>query len=318
MTEWNQTDIHTMKFILFNFSGFQDQPSCITLTTILCVGYAVILLENFSFILVLLSDRRLHSPMYMLICNLAILDILIPTVNIPKMMHGLTSHDNMVTFGFCIVQLWFYTLFGTTEMYLLALMAYDRYQAICKPLHYPSVMTNKFVLKLCLLCWMPGICINGIHVYFILNTKYCEKNKVQSYYCNYSAIMSLSCSAVLADMISSVVIIIILSTTLTCIFSSYVKIIMIINTVSFESRQKALSTCASHLSVFSFSLLVSLFVAMSYRLPGFSDDARMISAVAESISVPIANPIIYCIRTKEIREGLLKFLKKYKIIAAEF
>ncbi|XP_043915823.1 olfactory receptor 6Y1-like [Protopterus annectens] len=319
MTEWNQTDIRMLRFILISFSGFQDGPSHAALISIFSVIYATTLVENILFILVILSDSRLHSPMYILICNLAILDICIPTATIPQMLHGLTSDDHSITSGGCIAQMSFYVIFGITEYLILALMAFDRYQAICKPLHYPTVMTNKFVLILALLCWTPGTCINFMHVYFVLNAQFCGQNKVQYYFCDYSAVLALACGDIfLPDTVNFVMVMTIMPVILTCIVTSYAKIILVIKAASSESRRKAFSTCASHLFVLFVFVLVALFVFISYRIPGFSDDARILTAVIQNIFPSFANPIIYCLKTKELREAFLKILKKHKIIEAEY
>ncbi|XP_043938254.1 olfactory receptor 6B1-like [Protopterus annectens] len=243
----------------------------------------------------------------------------IPTVTIPQLLYGLISYDNSISFGCCMAQMSFYVIFGTTEGFLLALMAFDRYQAICKPLHYPTVMTNKFVFILPLLCWTPGTCVSSIYIYFLLNTQFCGKNKVQYYFCDYSAILALACTDVfIADIFSLAISMTIMNMIFICILASYGKIILVIKAASSESRWKAFSTCASHLFVLLILIMVGVFVFISYRLPNFSDNDRIISAVFQNIVPPLANPIIYCFKTKEIRDSFLKILKKYKITVVKF
>ncbi|XP_043927856.1 olfactory receptor 6N1-like [Protopterus annectens] len=311
MTEQNQTSLQITEFFIVCFPDLQDWQSQAILFAIFSVAYIIALLGNLLFIMTVLSDYMLHTPMYILICNLAVLDICIPSVTVPSMLSHFVLSNRLVAFSACFIQMILYLGLGTTESFTLMIMAYDRYYAICKPLHYPSVMTNRKAIQLSVVCWIVGMMAPIIPFYFSLKLPFCGPYKVHHCFCDYAAVVKLACADVsfLVDF-GLIIALLVLLIPLFFIILSYTKIIMTLLKMSTsEGHWKAFSTCASHLFVISIFILVAVFVFVSYKTFDFSEDVRILGAVLQNIFPPMVNPIIYCLRTKEIRDSFFRTIK---------
>ncbi|XP_043938236.1 olfactory receptor 6Y1-like [Protopterus annectens] len=308
----NVTAFRVSHFSIEGFPGLQDWPSRLIIFGVFLFAYTAALLENIMFIVAIKMDRELHSPMYFFICHLAIVDILLPSVTIPEMLYYLASDDKIVSFGSCLLQMAFYVIVTMTEIGILTVMAYDRYLAICNPLHYPNIMTENYAVRLTVLCWMPGICLAVLCGSFVVVVTFCGPNKVLDYFCQYSSIISLACGDVRLHSLLSLALALLTMAVMICfIIFSYIKILItVFKVASAEGRRKAFSTCAGHLLVFAVFITVLLFVLISYRVPRFSADSRTLAAVVQNILPPLANPIIYCLRTKEIRASFVKVMNR--------
>ncbi|XP_043938244.1 olfactory receptor 6N1-like [Protopterus annectens] len=313
MEEWNHNISSFTHFVIAGIPEIQDIKSRIILFVLFLVIYTITVIENLIFIIVIKSDHGLHSPMYLFICNLAILDLLIPSVTVPEMLYYLITEDRSIAFGPCITQMAFYLTFLVTEAVTLVVMAYDRYQAICNPLHYPTVMTTKHAFMLSALCWMVG-CVRTIpYIYFVLNAPFCGPNRIEYFCCDYVSIMLLACADVSVESTyDKIVSLMLITVQLFLILFSYRKITVEVSKISSsEGQRKAFSTCASHLLVISVFYLAVVFVLISYSVPGFSEQVRTLAALVQNVLPPLANPVIYCIKTKEIRTSITKLIKKY-------
>ncbi|XP_043938277.1 olfactory receptor 10J4-like [Protopterus annectens] len=308
----NVTVPHVSYFIIVGFSGLEDWPSRSILFSVFLVIYIVTVVENVTFVLVIKLDCRLHSPMYIFICNLAILDILNPSATVPEMLYYTISNDKSIYFAPCFFQMAFYLAVNITEGFTIVVMAYDRYQAICNPLFYPSKMTNIFAIKLAILSWMPGTVVGFLYIYLVHTVFFCGPNKIMNYFCDYTMIMELACSDVTLQVkVSLLQSLLFLSALICCITFSYVKILIsVFKVASSEGRWKAFSTCASHLLVIAVHMLVLAFVLIAYRIPGFSSDVLTLASVLQNVIPSLVNPIIYCLKTTEIRTSFIKILKR--------
>ncbi|MBN3303999.1 OLF6 protein, partial [Amia calva] len=255
--------------------------------------------------------------MYILICNLAILDISLISITIPKMLAVFMFGSGLISFGACFTQMFFLLSLGVAEGFLLTVMAYDRYLAICHPLHYSTMMTNGLVMRHIVCCWAAGFLSVFIPVILAVRLPFCGPDKVLHCFCDHSSVLRLACANIVINSILGLAIVLsVVLIPLTLILLSYVKIVKSVLQISgAEGRAKAFSTCSSHLLVISVFFLTAAGVYISYRVPGTSEDLRIMTAVFQNVFPPLMNPIIYCLRTKEIRDSLVKTLKKSRVFA---
>uniref|UniRef100_A0A8C4TB15 Olfactory receptor n=1 Tax=Erpetoichthys calabaricus TaxID=27687 RepID=A0A8C4TB15_ERPCA len=314
MSGTNQTMLVIKEFILVGFPGFQHQESRKTLFTIFLITYLFILLVNLMLISIFIVDRNLHTPMYFLVCSLAVLDIVLSTTTVPRMLVLFIADLRSTPFAACFTQVYLFLI----ECFLLGLMAYDRHIAICKPLHYPIIMTNSRIVKLIMYTWLGGFLNPILALALALRFPFCGPNKINQCFCDYSSVLLLACGDILIT--SYVALAIGLNTLfipLIYIVFSYTKIIMSVMKITSSGRMKAFSTCGTHLLVISLYFFVTAGVYISYRIPGTSFDVRIMAAVLQNVFPPLMNPIIYCLRTKEIRERFVKALRKIRNILTQ-
>uniref|UniRef100_A0A8C4TGF1 Olfactory receptor n=1 Tax=Erpetoichthys calabaricus TaxID=27687 RepID=A0A8C4TGF1_ERPCA len=311
MSGTNQTNFLIKEFIIVGFPGFQDQPSKKTLFTFFLIAYLLVLLLNLLLIGIFIVDRNLHTPMYFLVCSLAILDIILSTNTVPRMLALFILDLRSTPFLACFAQTYFFLVLSSAECFLLSVMAYDRHIAICRPLHYPTIMTNSRILKLIIFSWLGGFLSPTIAVGLALRFPFCGPNKITHCFCDYASVLILACGDILITTLGLSIIFI----PLIYIIFSYTKIIRsVLNISSSTGRKKAFSTCGTHLLVISLFLFLAAGVFVSYRIPGASVDLRIMAAVLQNVFPPLINPIIYCLRTKEIRDSIMKTLRKIRLI----
>ncbi|MBN3274358.1 OR1FC protein, partial [Polyodon spathula] len=315
MSGINQTGLGIKEFFFVGFPQFQDQGSRNILFAVFLTVYLLILLGNLLIVFIFIQDESLHTAMYMLVCSLAILDMVIPSITLPRMLALFLFDFRLISFSGCFTQMMLYLGVGTAESFLLMLMAFDRYMAICNPLHYPTVMSNSFVLKLIFCCWLGGLLIPTVTLVLTLRLLFCGPNEVLHCFCDYPSVLRLACAnTVLTSYVSLSIGLSVLLIPLFCILLSYVKIIRsVLQVAGSEGRLKAFSTCATHLLVISVFFLTAVSVYISYRVPGVSSDVRTLASVLQNVLLSLLNPVIYCLRTKEMRDSLLKTLRKTKI-----
>ncbi|XP_043938276.1 putative gustatory receptor clone PTE03 [Protopterus annectens] len=306
----NKTAFHASYFVIIGFSGLQDFLSQNILFFVFLVVYIITVAENLMFIAVIRLDRTLHSPMYIFICHLAIVDLLIPSVTVPEMLYYLISDNKTIYFGACLLQMAFYLAANIIEGFTIALMAYDRYQAICNPLHYHTKMSSSHAFKMLFIAWTPGIVSAILHIFLVHTATFCGLNKIQSYFCDYINIMELACDDVSFQInISRYQSLLFLAVLISGIVFSYIKIIMsVFKVTSSEGRWKTLSTCMSHLFVIALHLLLMAFVLISYGTPGVPAGFVMLLSLLQNVVPSLANPVIYCLRTAEIQASCMKIL----------
>uniref|UniRef100_A0A8C5R1B3 Olfactory receptor n=1 Tax=Leptobrachium leishanense TaxID=445787 RepID=A0A8C5R1B3_9ANUR len=268
--------------------------------------YLITIFGNAVIILIIRLNARLHTPMYFFLTNLSFLDICYSSVTVPKLLDILFTNNQKISFYGCIAQMYFFHVLGSSEMFLLAVMAYDRYVAICNPLRYAVIMRKAVIIRLCALSWLGGFAHSTIHTAFLLRLSFCGPNIMDNFFCDATPLIKLSCSDTTIDEIMLIVTPGILGPLcFMLILTSYRYIIIsILKINSAEGRSKTFSTCASHL------IVVSIFygTAMIVYIQPMSvySSANHFITVFYAIITPMLNPIIYTLRNKDVKGALQK------------
>uniref|UniRef100_A0ABI7ZSE6 G-protein coupled receptors family 1 profile domain-containing protein n=1 Tax=Felis catus TaxID=9685 RepID=A0ABI7ZSE6_FELCA len=273
---------------------------------IFSLAYLVTVLGNSLIIMLILMDYRLHSPMYFFLSNLSFSEVLTTTCAVPKMLAGFLSDRKSISFGGCFTQSYFYFLSGCTEFILFAVMSYDRYVAICSPLQYPAIMTSSLCVRLVILSWVGGFLLILPSTVLKVGLPYCGPNVIDHFFCDSAPLLHLACADIhiieLLDFLSSLVLL---------IRVSYMYIIIAILRIPFDQgRQKAFSTCVSHITVVTLYYGSSIFI---YVRPKKGDvmDLNKFATVLNTIVTPMLNPFIYSLRNKKVKESLKDASSKY-------
>ncbi|XP_007945955.2 olfactory receptor 6Y1 [Orycteropus afer afer] len=304
-----EVDNHTATtyFILL---GFPTWPSLqLLLFSIFLVTYLLTLLENSLIILAIRSDGQLHKPMYFFLSHLSFLEMWYVTVISPKMLIDFLSYDKSISFNGCMTQLYFFVTFVCTEYILLAVMAFDRYVAICNPLRYPVIMTNQLCGTLAGGCWFCGLMTAMIKMIFIARLHYCGIPHINHYFCDISPLLNVSCEdSSQAELVDFFLALMVIAVPLCVVVVSYATIITtILKIPSAQGRQKAFSTCASHLTVVTLFYSTTLFTYAHPKLM-YAYNSNKVVSVLYTVIVPLLNPIIYCLRNREVKAALKKTL----------
>ncbi|XP_052498618.1 olfactory receptor 7A17-like [Budorcas taxicolor] len=267
--------------------------------------YLVIFIGNLLIILAIITDSHLHTPMYFFLFNLSFSDICFTSTTIPKMLWNIQTQNQVITYEGCIVQMYFFTLFGMLDNILLTVMAYDRFAAICHPLQYMIIMKPEFCDLLLLTSWLVSVLDSLLHALMILRLSFCTKLEIHHFFCEIYEVVHLACSdTFLNDLMiyfaSGVLVIV----PLTGILFSYSKIVSsILNISSTRGKYKAFSTCLSHLSTVFLFYGTSLGVYLSCASTQNSR-ATSIASVMYTVVTPMLNPFIYSLKNKDIKQAL--------------
>ncbi|MEE6505896.1 hypothetical protein FKM82_007365 [Ascaphus truei] len=304
----NQTRV--TEFLLL---GFKDLQSLRIPDFFVFLGiYMMTLTGNLLIIVLVSTSHKLHSPMYFFLRHLSLTDILITTNIVPKMLHGVLQEGATISFNGCITQFYFFAVSVTTESFLLAVMSYDRYLAICHPLRYTSIMDTKLQFYLVFWSWFLGFTISLIITTQLGMLQFCGTNVIDHIFCDFDPLLELSCLDPSFLKLEQVF----LSVPVTFfsfifIIVTYVSIFLtILRIPSTSGRQKAFSTCSSHLSVVSlfYGTLITIYVVPSR---GHSVNFNKVLSLLYLVVTPLFNPIIYSLRSQEIRAAFGK-LVSYK------
>lgn len=266
---------------------------------------------NSAIILLTLLDHRLQTPMYFFLRNFAFLEISFTSVFVPKMLINIGTGDKTISFAGCFTQYFFAILLGATEFYLLAVMSYDRYVAICRPLHYTTIMSRRLCFQLVLSSWLSGFIVVAVPHAMTLQLPFCASNIINHYCCDYTILLHLSCSDThFIEVIQFLLAAVTLILTLLLVILSYTHIIKtILRIPSAQQRKKAFSTCSSHMIVVSLSYGSCIFM---YINPSFKDAANFNKRVAvlNTSVAPLLNPFIYTLRNKQVKIAFKDMLSK--------
>ncbi|CAO2636358.1 Olfactory receptor 2J1 [Lemmus lemmus] len=291
---------HPEEFILL---GFADRPWLeLPLFIILLVTYPMAMLGNIAIILVSILDPRLHSPMYFFLTNLSFLDMCYTTSIVPQMLTNLGGSTKTISYMRCVVQLYFFHTMGATECVLLAVMSFDRYVAICKPLHYTLIMSQRTCLLLAAASWVSGLTTSALHSSFTFWVPLCGHRKVDHFFCEVPALLRLSCVDIHANeltlMVMSAIFVVI---PLILILSSYGAITCTVLKMQSTTRlQKVFGTCGAHLTVVSLFFIPIMCIYLQPPTENSQDQAKFIS-LFYTVVTPSLNPLIYTLRNKDIR-----------------
>ncbi|XP_058397105.1 olfactory receptor 4K15 [Diceros bicornis minor] len=305
MTETNQSPV--TEFVLLGLSNSQElQPF---LFVIFSLFYLAILLGNFLIILTVISDSRLHTPMYFLLANLSFIDICVASFATPKMIADFLVAHKTVSFEACLAQIFFVHLFAGGEMVLLVSMAYDRYVAICKPLHYLTIMNWRVCVTLVLVPWCVGFIHTTSQLAFTVNLSFCGPNQVDSFFCDLPLVTKLAC---IDTYVVSLLIVadsgFLSMSSFLLLVVSYTVILITVRNHSSAGMAKARSTLTAHITVVTLFFGPCIFIYV-WPLSGYSVDKVL--AVLYTIFTSILNPVIYTLRNKEVKTAMLKLKSRY-------
>ena len=309
MLNLNQTEV--TEFILL---GLTDDPELqIPLFITFLAIYTITVVGNLGMILLILMDSRLHTPMYIFLGNLSLVDFCYSSTVTPKVIAGFLTGDKIMSYNACASQMFFFANFANVENYLLVSMAYDRYAAVCKPLHYATTMTKRVCASLVIGCYICGLLNASIYTMDALSLSFCESNVIHHFFCDVKPLLELACGNTELNLwLLNTVTGTIASVPFFLTFLSYFYIItyLFLKTRSCSMLHKALSTCASHFMV------VVLFYApvlFTYIRPtsGSSLDQDRIIAIMYSVVTPALNPLIYTLRNKEVRSALNRKVRRW-------
>ncbi|XP_077169500.1 olfactory receptor 6F1-like [Paroedura picta] len=304
-----ENETRVMEFI---FLGFPGSPYLqVLIFTLFLIMYLLTVLGNMSIIILVITQQRLHSPMYFFLCNLSFLEIWYTTVIIPKTLGIIMGTSRDISLAACNLQLYLSYSCGCTEYFLLAVMAYDRYLAICFPLHYSTIMDMNLSGKLAVASWLCGFLLICIPAYLISRLSFCGSNVITHFLCNIDSWIILSCTDTfeieLATFIISVFVI--LGSCLVTLLSYIYIISTILKISSAKGQQKAFSTCFSHLAVVViwYGSTIFIFIKPSKRT---SLEITKIVNILNTIVTPLLNPFIYTLRNKEVKEAVKSLLHR--------
>ncbi|XP_048213400.1 olfactory receptor 6P1 [Perognathus longimembris pacificus] len=298
---------HVEEFILVGF------PTSTSLQLLLFVFFLAIylltLLENALIISTIWLTSSLHRPMYFFLGHLSFLELWYINVTIPRLLGAFLTQDGRIAFVGCMAQLYFFIALACTECVLLAVMAYDRYLAICEPLRYPTLMPPSLATRLAAASWGSGFFSSMMKLLFISRLSYCGPNIINHFFCDISPLLNLTCSdkeqAELVDFLLALVMILL---PLVAVVLSYAAIIAaILKIPTAQGRHKAFSTCTSHLTVVVIYYSSTLFTYARPRAMYTFNHNKIIS-VLYTVIVPFLNPAIYCLRNKEVKDAFRKML----------
>ncbi|XP_062931656.1 olfactory receptor 6C2-like [Cynocephalus volans] len=301
---------HTITtFILL---GLTDDPQLQGfLLVLLFFTYLLSVTGNLAIISLTFIDSHLKTPMYFFLQNFSFLEILFTSACIPRYLYNLSTGDKTITYCACAIQAFFTDLFGVTEFFLLAIMSYDRYVAICKPLHYITVMSSRVCRRLILCCWMAGLLIILPPFSLSQNLEFCNSNVIDSFLCDVSPFLKISCSDTwLIEQIVIACAVLTFITTLLCVVLSYTYMIKtIVRFPSAQQRKKAFSTCSSHMIVVSITYGSCIFI---YVKPSAKESVAInkgVIVLTTSIA-PMLNPFIYTLRNKQVKQAFNDSVKR--------
>ncbi|XP_015281178.1 PREDICTED: olfactory receptor 10G7-like [Gekko japonicus] len=294
--------------IQFTLLGFSEVLELQLLFFMLfLVIYVLTLLGNFLILLTVLSSPQLHSPMYYFLCELSLLDMLYSSTTVPKMLLGFLTGSKAISYKGCVAQLYAFHCFGGTECFLLTIMAYDRYVAICDPLHYARIMNKIACAQL-----VAGTCLVGslhstLQTVLTFHLPYCGPYQLDHYFCDVPPLLKVACAeTALNETIVTVNVGLVALSSFVLILGSYVRIITtVLKMRSAEGKKKAFSTCASHLTVV---ILLYGPCILIYMQPSTSHPILKGVSVFYTSVTPALNPIIYALRNEEIKKAMRKLI----------
>ncbi|ELW69822.1 putative olfactory receptor 8G3 pseudogene [Tupaia chinensis] len=293
----------------FLLAGLTESPWLQLPLFLLFLGiYVVTVVGNLGMVTLVGLSPHLHNPMYYLLSSLSFIDLCHSTVITPKMLVNFVTEKNVISYPACMTQLYFFLVFVISECHMLAVMAYDRYVAICSPLLYNAIMSHRLCFCLTLGVYILGITGATVHTGFISRLVLCQTNVINHYFCDLFPLLELSCSnAYINELLVLIFSAFNILTPVLTILGSYVFIIAsILRIHSTKGRSKAFSTCSSHVSAVSVFFGSAAFMYLQ-PLSVSSMDYGKVSSVFYTIVVPMLNPLIYSLRNKDVNIALKKF-----------
>ncbi|XP_047548918.1 olfactory receptor 10AG1-like [Lutra lutra] len=308
--EKNPVEVNLTSMAEFILLGFSDYPNLqMFLFIIFFFVYVIILMGNGIIVLVTRLDQALQTPMYFFLSNFSFLEVSFVSATLPKMLTNLWTQKRSISLFACATQMSFVLMLGNVECLLLTVMAYDRYIAICNPLHYPLAVNHKVCVQLVAACWITGILVDIGQTCQIFSLPYCGSNQINHFFCDIPPLLSLACGdTFLNEMLVFTVPMLFVMIPFLLILGSYSKIIStILRLPSATGRTKAFSTCSSHV------IIVAMFFGsaiITYLRPKAKHSSRTdkFLSLFYTIVTPMFNPMIYTLRNKDVMIALRKLL----------
>ncbi|XP_053319898.1 olfactory receptor 6Q1-like [Spea bombifrons] len=301
----------TMEFFLTGFQGLHRSRIVLFLPILLI--YIMTVGANLLIVFLVSTSHLMHSPMYFFLCHLSLCDFFFSTNIVPKMMQVTLEGGSTISFSGCFIQFYVFASCTGTECYLLTAMSYDRYLAICYPLRYTSIMDLRLCVHLAVCCWFLSFFFVLITLVFISMLRFCDKNIIDHFYCDFIPILELSCtdtSAVEIETTFFAYVIVLLP--FLVIVGSYFNICRTILGISSRAeRKRAFSTCSSHLTIVSsyYGSLLSIYLVPSQ---GHSLNMNKFLSLLYTFVTPLINPIIYSLRNREIRNQCSRLFLRFR------
>ncbi|XP_006873969.1 PREDICTED: olfactory receptor 1361-like [Chrysochloris asiatica] len=306
MTQANQSSVS--EFLLLGLSRQPQQQQQLLFGLFLSM-YLATVLGNLLIILATSTDSRLHTPMYFFLSNLSFVDICFSSTTIPKMLTNHILGSQTISFSGCLTQMYFFMTFGDVDNFLLAVMAYDRFVAVCHPLHYTTKMTHQFCALLVAGLWVIANMHSLLHTLMTARLSFCADNRIPHFFCDVPPLLKLSCSdSHLNELLILTEGSLIMIIPLASILVSYICITCaVLRVPSTKGKWKAFSTCGSHLAVVS--LFYGTIIAVYFN-PSSSHSAEkdIAAAVMYTVVTPMLNPFIYSLRNKDMKGALTKVI----------
>ncbi|XP_003474357.1 olfactory receptor 6E1-like [Cavia porcellus] len=278
----------------------------------LLLTYLLTLLGNLLIIVITLLDSRLHTPMYYFLRNFAVLEIWFTSVIFPKMLTNILTGHRTISLPACLLQDFLYFFLGTTEFFLLAVMSFDRYVAICNPLRYATIMSKRLCVQLVLSAWMTGLLLILVPTFIVCQQPFCGPNIINHFFCDSFPLLELICADTsLIELLGFVTANCILLGTLAVTATCYGHILhTILHIPSAKERQKAFSTCSSHITVVSLFYGSCIFMYIRSGKGGQGEDQNKVVALLNTVVTPVLNPFIYTLRNKQVKQAFREQMSK--------
>ncbi|XP_053881206.1 olfactory receptor 1019-like isoform X1 [Malaclemys terrapin pileata] len=296
----------------FILSGLTDRPELqVPLFGVFLVVYGITLVGNGGMILLITIDPRLHTPMYFFLSNLSFCDLCYSSIICPKMLQNFLAERKSISYTACAVQLSLCIVFADVECLLLAVMAYDRYVAICNPLLYTVTMSRQLCNQLVAGVYAVGVVDSMIHTWLTFRLSFCSSNIINHFFCDIPPLLALSCSDTrINEIVMFALVCCITVSSLVTVLLSYVYITSTILQIrSAEGRRKAFSTCTFHLTAVVL-LFGTLFFMYLRPTSSYSMDTDKVASVFYTLVIPMLNPLIYSLRNTEVKDALRKAMNK--------
>ncbi|KAM5151771.1 olfactory receptor 2T29-like [Mantella aurantiaca] len=304
-----ESNTSRLEFHIVPFFMKADNKLFIFNTVFLFLIYVIGILVNIIIITVICLDLHLHTPMYLFLCNLSIIDICYPTVTVPKLLYILFSGNNIVSFTQCFLQIYFVFLAGTTEITIIFIMAYDRYVAICHPLYYDLILNKNICIFFVMVTWISGCLNSSLLTSSILKMVFCSSFTIHQFFCDAKALLNIACSG--TEMFYAVMyadFLVFGLCPVMCNLLSYVQIIRVILRIkSKDGRSKAFSTCSSHLTVMAIYYGSGISEYMIPQSDHYEAQEQILTVFYTTV-IPMLNPLLYSLRNKEVKNSLRNLL----------
>ncbi|XP_075715883.1 olfactory receptor 5AR1-like [Rhinoderma darwinii] len=297
---------------MFVFSGLTDDETLeIFLFILFIVIYIVTIVSNLGLVAIVHNASNLQNPMYYFLSYLSLVDVFYSSTITPKMLADLMSLKKTIWFKGCALQFFFYAALASIDSLLLSTMSYDRYVAICHPLHYMSIMTKKKCLRFVLLSFFIGFLQSSVQTSCAFSLQFCGSNRIDHFYCDAPLVLKLSCSdTVTCDLVTVFIVSAMSMGPLMTILLSYLLIIFSISRIkSAEGRRKAFSTCSSHLICISIFYGTILFTYLRPPSTVFTIQAKVASVFYTAVT-PMLNPLIYSLRNQDVRMTIIPYVQR--------